>query len=147
MRFLRVVLALAFGLAMAGPDTQACNHHGSAHHKQTHSTVPQACCPADARVSIPTPPSTWTAAPLPFVVVDADAVRLPVPPAPALPPLRSRSSTSARLTRASTQPHRKTVTPSGGATCLLENRQHVPASWSPYSAAQGGEGRRRAARQ
>src|SRR5712692_3384001 len=97
MRFLRVVLALAFGLAMAGPDTQLCNHHGSAHHKQTHTTLPQACCPADARVSIPTPPSTWTAAPLAFVVVDADAVRLPVLPArprflPSLSLLHSRSA-------------------------------------------------------
>jgi len=81
MRFPRVVLALVFGLAMAGPDTQACNHHGSAHHKQTHSTLPQACCPADVRVSIPTPPSSWTAVPLAIVVVDADPVYLPVLPA------------------------------------------------------------------
>jgi len=81
MRFPRVVLALVFGLATAGPESQVCNHHAGGHHKQTHSTVPQACCPADARVSIPTPPSTWTAAPLAIVVVGADAVRLPVPPA------------------------------------------------------------------
>ena len=71
---LRVVLALVFGLAMAGPDTQACNHHGNGHHQETHRSVPQACCPADVRVSIPTPPSSWTVAPLPIVVVDSDAV-------------------------------------------------------------------------
>src|SRR2546422_614863 len=81
MRFLRLVLALAFGLAMGGPEIQACNHHGSGHHKQTHSTAPQACCPADVRVSNPTPPSSWTAAPLPIVVVDANAVRPGVLPA------------------------------------------------------------------
>ena len=74
MRFPRVVLALVFGLAMAGPESQVCSHHASGHHKQTHSTVPQACCPADVRVSIPTPPSSWTAASLPIVVVDADVV-------------------------------------------------------------------------
>jgi len=81
MRFLRIVLALAFGLSMAGPETQACNHHGHAHHQQTQSTVPQACCPADVRVSIPMPPSSWAAAPLPIVVVAAHAVFLGVLPA------------------------------------------------------------------
>ena len=81
MRFLRIVLVSVFALALAGPEAEACNHHGPGHHQQTHTTVPRACCPADIRVSIPTPPSNWTAAPLPIVIVDAAAVALRTPPA------------------------------------------------------------------
>src|SRR6266545_3126096 len=81
MRFLRIVLVSVFALAMAGPEAEGCNHHGPGHHKQTHSTVPRACCPADVRVSIPTPPANWTVAPLPIGIVDAAAVAQRTPPA------------------------------------------------------------------
>jgi hypothetical protein len=82
MRFLRIVLALAFGLAMAGPETHACpvhsaapvHHQDGSHHKASHCTCPQACCPAGVSVSIPTTASTWTAAPLPLVVADVETV-------------------------------------------------------------------------
>jgi hypothetical protein len=89
MRFLRVVLALAFGLAMAGPETHACPVHSAApaHHqdgghqqKAGHCTCPQACCPAGVAVSIPTTVSTWSAAPLPVIAVDVDADRATVLP-------------------------------------------------------------------
>jgi hypothetical protein len=90
MRFLRVVLALAFGLAMAGPETHACPVHSAApaHHqdggghqqKAGHCTCPQACCPAGVAVSIPTTTSSWTAVPLPVVVVDVETSRRPLPP-------------------------------------------------------------------
>jgi hypothetical protein len=69
MRFVRVVLALAFGLAMAGPETHQCPvhdhavpaataHHGpSPDHDQNdtpkHCTCPQACCPIGVGVSLP----------------------------------------------------------------------------------------------
>jgi len=85
MRFVRVVLALVFGLAMAGPETHACPVHSAApaHHqdggghqqKAGHCTCPQACCPAGVSVSIPTTTANWTAAPLPVVVIDVEASR------------------------------------------------------------------------
>jgi len=93
MRFLRVVLALAFGLAMAGPETHACPvhsaapaHHqdGGGHQKAGHCTCPQACCPTGVSVSIPLTTSTWTAVPLPVVVSDVEASR------PQLLPSRKR---------------------------------------------------------
>jgi len=81
MRFLRVVLALVFGLAMAGPETHACPVHGApaapvhhqgggGHQKTSHCTCPQACCPAGVSVSVPTPVSAWSARPLPVLFVD-----------------------------------------------------------------------------
>jgi hypothetical protein len=86
MRFVRVVLALAFGLAMAGPETHACpvhsaapaGHHqdGSGHQKKTgHCTCPQACCPAGVAVSMPATSASWTVSALPVVVVDVEALR------------------------------------------------------------------------
>jgi hypothetical protein len=86
MRFLRVVLALVFGLAMAGPETHACPvhsaapaHHqdggGGGHQKAGHCTCPQACCPAGVSVSIPQATSSWTAIPLPAVGIDVEASR------------------------------------------------------------------------
>src|SRR4026208_2210278 len=56
MRYLRVVLALVFGLAVAGPETHACPVHSAthapAHHPDTpghpetpHRTCPQPRCP------------------------------------------------------------------------------------------------------
>src|SRR5207249_1163817 len=85
MRFLRVVLALAFGLAVAGPEAHACPvhsaapaHHQDCGHQQTagHCTCPQACCPAGGvAVSMPTTTATWTAVSQPLVVVDVQAAR------------------------------------------------------------------------
>jgi hypothetical protein len=83
MRFLRIVLTLVFGLAMAGPEAHACPvhsapaHHqdGSGHHKGSHCTCPQACCPASVSVSIPTPISTWAATSAPVVTVELEASR------------------------------------------------------------------------
>jgi hypothetical protein len=82
MRFMRVVLALAFGLAMAGPETHACPVHSAApaHHqdggghqqKAGHCTCPQACCPAGVAVSMPARAASWTAVPLPVLVVDVE---------------------------------------------------------------------------
>src|SRR2546425_7942679 len=83
MRLLRVVLALVFGLAMAGPETHACpvhsaapaHHQGGGGHQQKagHCTCPQACCPAGVAVSMPTPTAMWTTVPLPVVVVGVAA--------------------------------------------------------------------------
>src|SRR5712691_13329163 len=75
MRFLRVVLALAFGLAMAGQDTRACSHHHDAHHKGAQDSAPQACCPASVGGSLPTISAGWVAAPLPVVAVDVEPGR------------------------------------------------------------------------
>jgi len=86
MRFVRVVLALAFGLAMAGPETHACPVHSAptapAHHqdgghqqKAGHCTCPQACCPAGVAVSMPATTASWTAVPPPVVVVAVEASR------------------------------------------------------------------------
>src|SRR6266545_1313171 len=91
MRFLRVVLALVFGLAMAGPETHACPvhsgtsapaHHqdGGKHQKAGQCTCPQACCPAGVSVSIPTTVASWPAAPLPAVAVDVAPDRATVLP-------------------------------------------------------------------
>jgi hypothetical protein len=89
MRFLRIVLVLVFGLAMAGPETHACPVHNAApaHHqdgghqqKAGHCTCPQACCPASVGVPIPTTNSSWTAVPLPVAVVDVEASRSPLLP-------------------------------------------------------------------
>jgi len=77
MRFVRVVLALAFGLAMAGQDTRACSHHHDlmGHHKATQGSAPQACCPATVSGSLPTISVSWVAAPLPVVAVDVEPSR------------------------------------------------------------------------
>jgi len=81
---MRVVLALVFGLAMAGPETHACPVHSAApaHHqdgghqqKAGHCTCPQACCPAGVAVSMPATTASWTAVPLPVVVVAVEASR------------------------------------------------------------------------
>jgi hypothetical protein len=81
MRFVRVVLALVFGLAMAGPESHACPVHSAApaHHQDSHQqkaghcTCPQACCPAGVAVSMPTLTASWTAVPPPVVVVAVEA--------------------------------------------------------------------------
>jgi hypothetical protein len=84
MRFLRVVLALAFGLAMAGPETHACPVHSAApaHHqdgghqqKAGHCTCPQACCPAGVAVAMPATTKRWIAVPRPVVVVAVEMSR------------------------------------------------------------------------
>ena len=76
MRYVRVVLALAFGLAMAGPEAQDCHHHPTGrHHKPPHSTAPQACCPADVRVAVPTTAPSWTAAPRLVITVNIATAR------------------------------------------------------------------------
>jgi hypothetical protein len=89
MRFLRMVLALIFGLAIAGPETHACPvhsaapaHHQNSGHRQKagHCTCPQACCPAGVAVSMPAPTASWTAVPLPLVAVHVDAARPLLPP-------------------------------------------------------------------
>src|ERR1041384_5476778 len=88
---MRVELALAFGLEMAGPATQACRFHRAApapaHHqdggnqqKAGHCTCPQACCPAGVAVSMPAPTASWTAVPRPVVVVAVDVSRPPLLP-------------------------------------------------------------------
>jgi len=90
---MRVVLALVFGLAMAGPETHACpvhdgnpaashHHDGSSHRGAAHCTCPQACCPAGVAVSMPATTASWTAAPLPLVVVVVEAARPPLLPSP-----------------------------------------------------------------
>jgi len=93
MRYIRIVLALIFGLAMAGPETHACPVHSAtpAHHQDSgghqkagHCTCPQACCPAGASVSIPKTTSNWSASPLPVIAVDIDRAR------PGLLPSRKR---------------------------------------------------------
>jgi len=45
MRFLRVVLALVFGLAMAGQDTLACSHHRRCTHKGNARQRSSKLCP------------------------------------------------------------------------------------------------------
>jgi len=84
MQPLRLVLTLVFGLAMVGPETHACPVHSAApahhqdsgsHQKSSHCTCPQACCPAGVSVSIATPTASWTADPLPVVLVDVAASR------------------------------------------------------------------------
>ncbi|HWC73804.1 MAG TPA: hypothetical protein VG454_07685 [Gemmatimonadales bacterium] len=74
MRFVRVVLALVFSLAMAGPESHACPIHGghqgvpashhqsrNDHHKSSHCTCPQACCPAACTPALVVPPVIWSA--------------------------------------------------------------------------------------
>src|SRR3954467_5636907 len=84
MRFLRVVLALVFGRAVAGPEPPAGPVHSAApaHHqegghqqKAGHCTCPQACCPAGDAHSMPAPTASWTAVPLPVVVFEVEASR------------------------------------------------------------------------
>jgi len=85
MRFVRVVLALVFGLAVAGPETHACpvhsatpaSHHqnaGNGHQEAAHCTCPQACCPSGVGLSLPLPSSGWSAVAAPVVEVDLSAV-------------------------------------------------------------------------
>jgi hypothetical protein len=88
MRFVRVVLALVFGLAMAGPETHACpvhsdapvaGHHqgaggGGGHQEKAHCTCPQACCPTAQTVSLPPPEARWVAASAPVLAVDLESV-------------------------------------------------------------------------
>lgn len=80
-RLLGVALALAFGIAMAGPEAHQCPVHDShsssastaAHHdasssqhqetSQKHCTCPQACCPVGAVVALPATTALWIAAP------------------------------------------------------------------------------------
>jgi hypothetical protein len=83
MRFVRVVLALVFGLAVAGPETHACpvhsapppkaSHHqdaGHGHQETGHCTCPQACCPSGVSLSLPLPSSGWSAVAAPVVAID-----------------------------------------------------------------------------
>jgi len=83
MRFVRIVLALVFGLAMVGPEAHACpihdqgpthHQHSSSQHQRAHCTCPQACCPAGVSVSLPMQVATWTGAPLAVVAVDLQVV-------------------------------------------------------------------------
>jgi len=82
VRLLGSALALAFGIAMAGPETHQCPVHDghspsaspAAHHdasssqhqqtSQTHCTCPQACCPVGAVAAMPATTASWAAAPL-----------------------------------------------------------------------------------
>ena len=77
MRFMRLFLALAFGLAMASPELPNCTHHdgGAAHHKGAHTTAAQACCPASVSPSVPHLTASWVATPPPVLVVDVDESR------------------------------------------------------------------------
>ena len=81
MRFLRIVLALAFGLAMTSPELPNCTHHQDSHHKAAHTTAAQACCPASIGTSMPRLQASWVAAPPPVFVVDVDDSRAVVIPA------------------------------------------------------------------
>jgi len=64
MRCLRVILALVFGLAVAGPEAHACPVHSATHapahhqdaggHQKTpHCTCPQPCCPTALGAVLP----------------------------------------------------------------------------------------------
>ena len=82
VRLVGVALALAFGIAMAGPETHQCPVHDShsatagtaAHHdasssqheqtSQKHCTCPQAGCPVGAVAAMPATTASWVAAPL-----------------------------------------------------------------------------------
>jgi hypothetical protein len=98
MRFTRVVLALVFGLAMAGPETHACPVHSApapagadAAHAQhqdnggdqqsAHCTCPQTCGAAAVGFSLPAASLSWTGASSPVVIADFDASRAVVLPA------------------------------------------------------------------
>ncbi|HET8713763.1 MAG TPA: hypothetical protein VFM23_08805 [Gemmatimonadales bacterium] len=82
MRFARVLIALLFGLAVAGPETHACpvhsaspGHHqdaGGSHHSKGLCTCPQACCPSAVSVSLPAPQLGWTASLGPILMVSLD---------------------------------------------------------------------------
>ena len=79
MRIMRVVLALAFGLAMAGPEAHECpvhdthafpsapaSHHDASapgHQDAALCTCPQACCPVGVGVSLPQPSDSWFVSP------------------------------------------------------------------------------------
>jgi hypothetical protein len=86
MRVVRVVLALVFGLAVAGPETHACpvhsapppnaSHHqdaGNGHHETALCTCPQACCPSGVSLSVPVSPSGWSSLAAPVLAVDLSA--------------------------------------------------------------------------
>jgi hypothetical protein len=85
MRFVRVLVALVFGLAMAGPETHACPVHSAApplgsHHQQSgdhqqtaHCTCPQACCPSAVSAHALASSVTWTVPALPQRFADADS--------------------------------------------------------------------------
>jgi len=82
-RLLGAALALAFGLAMAGPEVHQCplhdraaapqaahashaaaqhdaGHQQSGGHQDSHCTCPQACCPVGVGVALPTAAFRWT---------------------------------------------------------------------------------------
>jgi len=82
MRFVRVVLALVFGLAAVGPEAHACPvhsatpaHHQDAnsHHQTAHCTCPQPCCSAGISLSLPPTPVSWSVAAGPVIAVHNDA--------------------------------------------------------------------------
>jgi hypothetical protein len=88
MRFVRVVLALVFGLAMVGPETHACpihsaapagHQHATTGHQESgtpsgaHCTCPQACCPSGVGLSLPATPVAWSLAAGPVIAVNNDA--------------------------------------------------------------------------
>jgi len=73
---IRVLLAIVFALAMAGPEMHACpihsggpggdaaaSHHQdqSSHQKGGHCTCPQPCCPSAVRAVLPPPTALWRA--------------------------------------------------------------------------------------
>src|SRR5262245_6930 len=103
MRFVRVVLALVFGLAMAGRETHVCPvhsaapaHHQGSHQQQSkaHCTCPQACCPATPPTALRPAAPLWRPAPARLRALDPDLLEsflLPsrkrvLPPALAPPP-------------------------------------------------------------
>jgi hypothetical protein len=82
MRFLRVVLALVFGFAVAGPEAHACPVHSATHapahhqdagsHQETapvHCTCPQPCCPTALGASLPAS-AAWVVSPGAVLVVE-----------------------------------------------------------------------------
>ncbi|HLZ44057.1 MAG TPA: hypothetical protein VKQ05_00085 [Gemmatimonadales bacterium] len=87
MRFSRVVLALVFGLAMAGPESHASAahlkpiHHHGGHQPGSHADCPQACCPPCVSVSLPTPIPSWSAAPAALMLIGIDVATRGVLPA------------------------------------------------------------------
>ena len=78
MRALRLVLALVFGLVMAGPEVHACpvhdahlagaaaHHHAGPHAQHARCTCHPACCPVGIIVAAPAA-ATWTPLPPPLV--------------------------------------------------------------------------------
>jgi len=85
MRFVRVLFALVFALAIVGPEVHACpvhsatpGHHqdSESHHQNAHCTCPQACCRSGVSLSLPATPVAWSVAAGP-VITASDEVAAP----------------------------------------------------------------------